>query len=115
MPPPHHKSSGGQTVRIVIIDGEPWSVAADVCRCLGFDVHRSTAQRLKPLDADERRSINTLKTFEGIKQRGNPNVTVISMSGLFKLVLRAQRSNPAACLNRPGHGGLTGATSSEPT
>lgn len=55
------------SVRTVIKDGEPWFVAADVCRAL--DVGNSS-QAISRLDEDEK--MNTLILNEG-KKRGNPN------------------------------------------
>ncbi len=69
-------------VRVMMRDAAPWFVAADVCRVLGI-VNPSDA--IKSLDEDER---NTLGLSEGI--RGNPNVNVISESGLYTLVLRSR-------------------------
>lgn len=74
------------------IDGNPWFVAADVLRCLGFSTERGTYQRLKPLSSDEKRTVPP-KSFGG---KGSASLTAISESGLYKLTLRAQRSNPEA-------------------
>ena len=71
----------GQNLRSTIIDGEPWFVAADACRCLGLGTKNVTnhAQRL---DADERR-------VERLSLSSTP-LTLVSRPGLFKLI---QRSN----------------------
>ena len=81
---------GDHRVRVVELDGNPWFVAADVCRCLNFDVSRGTTNHLRTLSPDEKQA-HTLTNC-----RGNPNATVITESGLYKLVMRAHASNPAA-------------------
>lgn len=70
------------------IDGEPWFVLSDVCRELGLANIGNAAARL---DADEKSSIrNPDVTSLG----GNPNITVISEPGLYKLIFRSNK--PAA-------------------
>lgn len=77
---------------VAVIDGNPWFVAADVCRALGLDIEkRGAGAYLTALNADER---DTVRISVGI--RGNPNLSIISESGLYKFVLRAQRKNEAA-------------------
>ena len=49
----------GHAVRIVLQDGEPWFVAADVCRAMQLSADkRSYAAHLEKLDADERRQVD---------------------------------------------------------
>lgn len=45
----------GHSVRAVTIDGEPWFVAADVCRVLDVT---NTTQAMQALDEDERSMFN---------------------------------------------------------
>lgn len=73
----------GHEVRIVKRDGEPWFVAVDVCAVLGLD---NIPKAVSRLDDDER---NTITIGKG--NRGNPNKTVISESGLYSLVLRSNK------------------------
>ena len=68
-------------VRTVTKDGEPWFVAADVCRALEDD---PTATRR--LDDDEK---NTLRLTQGTS--GNPNVTIVNEPGLYSLVLGSRK------------------------
>lgn len=68
----------GHSVRAVTIDGEPWFVAADVCRVL--DVTNVT-QAMQALDEDERSMFN-------IGRQGQANV--INDSGLYTLILRCR-------------------------
>lgn len=76
-----------QMVRIRDLDGEPWFVAKDVCDVLGLT---NPSESLRSLDDDEK---NTIRITEGIR-RGNPEVNIISESGLYKLVMRSRK--PAA-------------------
>lgn len=74
------------TVRIVMVAGEPWFVAADVCKALALT---NPSESLKALDADEK---DTLSLTEGIHagRRGNPNVAIVSESGMYTLILRCR-------------------------
>jgi len=78
-------------IRVTLIDGEPWFVAADVCRALGMDTSRGTYQWVRHLDEDERKSIareNYPQIFRGF--RGGA-LTLISESGLYALILRSNK------------------------
>ncbi len=66
-------------IRVVQLNGEPWFVAADVCRALEIG---NPTQALARLDDDEK---NTVILNEGIP--GNPNKTIVSEPGLYSLVL----------------------------
>ena len=68
-------------VRTVIREGQPWFVAADVCRVLEID---PTATRR--LDEDEK---DTLRLTQGTS--GNPNVTIVNEPGLYVLVLGSRK------------------------
>ena len=70
-------------IHVVMIDDEPWFVAADVCRALEI---WNPSQALTRLDDDEK---NTLILNEG--NRGNPNVTVVNEPGLYTLVLSSRK------------------------
>lgn len=76
-------------VRTTIRDGEPWFVAADVCRALELS---NTTLFVKRLDEDEKRI--TLISNEGI--RGNPNMTIVSEPGLYALVLGSRKPEARA-------------------
>ena len=71
-------------VRTVQVNGEPWFVAADVCRALDLG---NPSQALARLDDDERDI--TLISNEGI--RGNPNMAVVNESGLYSLALGSRK------------------------
>lgn len=68
-------------VRTVIREGQPWFVAADVCRVLELD---PTATRR--LDEDEK---DTLRLTQGTS--GNPNVTIVNEPGLYVLVMGSRK------------------------
>lgn len=76
---------GLQDVRVVARDGEPWFVAADVCKALSLS---NPSEALRHLDPDER---DTLSSTEGIHSGpGNPQVNIVSESGMYTLVLRCR-------------------------
>ena len=74
---------GESPVRTVMQDGEPWWVLKDVCGILEIENSRNVAARL---DGDEK---NTVYLADGI--RGNPNMTIINESGLYKVILRSDK------------------------
>lgn len=70
-------------IRTILRDGEPWWVLTDVCQVLEIENSRNVAARL---DEDEK---NTVHLTDGI--RGNPNMTIINESGLYKVILRSDK------------------------
>lgn len=64
-------------------NGEPWFVAKDVCDILGLENSRKATAEL---DSDEK---NTVTISDGIP--GNPNKTIISEPGLYKLIMRSRK------------------------
>lgn len=74
-------------VRVVMRDGEPWFVAADVCRALHLE---TTA--IRRLDADEKGLHSTQTLSSDTKGRGGgyQSVVIISRPGLDTLVLRCR-------------------------
>lgn len=89
----------GHTLRTVVIDGKPWFFAVDVCLALGLSRKNVTYYIQVALDRSEIRLIlRDADMPESLRHmRGFPTgVNVISESGLYKIVLRAQRKNPAA-------------------
>jgi len=69
-------------VRTVQVDGEPWFVAKDVCEVLGMS---DTSMAIKPLDRDEK------GTSKVCTLGGNQQVSIISESGLYALILRSNK------------------------
>lgn len=73
-------------VRITDRDGAPWFVAADVCKVLKL---RNTPESVRSLDDDERGSIRISDRTSPLG--GNPNMTIISESGLYALIIRSNK------------------------
>ncbi|HBD1755738.1 TPA: antirepressor protein [Escherichia coli] len=74
----------GVDVRVVYLNGDPWFVAKDVCEALEISNSRDA---LKALDVDEK---NSVALSYGI--RGNPNHSVVSESGFYKLIARSRKA-----------------------
>lgn len=68
----------GREVRTVTIDGEPWFVAADVARILGYRMASDMTRRLDPED----RGTHSART-----PSGDQEMTVISEAGLYVAVI----------------------------
>lgn len=64
-------------------NGDPWFVAKDVCDILGLENSRKATS---DLDLDEK---NNVTIRDGIP--GNPNKTIISEPGLYKLIMRSRK------------------------
>lgn len=80
----------GTPVRDVLIDGDPWWVASDVCACLGLTNSR---QAVADMPDDEKRIIdlrNTVSSDDGI-QRGNPEATAVNEPGLYRLIFKSRK------------------------
>lgn len=82
----------------VKIGGEPWFAAVDILRTLGLRVGGGASVWVALLADDEKRRENkaSLKTSEGWVQGLHAVTHLVSESGLYKIVLRAQASNPLA-------------------
>lgn len=68
-----------QEIRTMLIDGEPWVVAADVAAMLGYA--RPAKAAADHVDDEDR---NTVPIQDGTP--GNPNVLIINESGLYALI-----------------------------
>ena len=71
-------------IRTITIDGEPWFVAADVCRALDLSNPTIATNRL---DEDERAKFNLGRQGDG---------TIINESGLYSLVLGSRKPEAKA-------------------
>lgn len=80
-------SSEFGNVRVVQVDGEPWFVAADVCRALEISNSRDAVARL---DADEK-GVGSTDTLGG-KQ----GMQIINEPGLYTLVLGSRKPEAKA-------------------
>jgi hypothetical protein len=75
------------SVRIVMIDGDPWFVARDLCEALNL---RDTSKACARLDVDEK-LIRTL-----VVSGQNREVVIISESGMYRLVFRSRKPEAQA-------------------
>lgn len=73
----------GLDVRTLLIDGEPWFVAKDVCDVLEISNSRDALTRL---DDDEKQTVALTDTLSR-----NPNTQVINEPGLYSLVLSSRK------------------------
>lgn len=74
-------------VRVVTREGEPWFVAADVCKALGLpDTHKAIGR----LDEDEK-GRNLIPTLGGKQE-----MTIVDESGLYALVLGSRKPEAKA-------------------
>ncbi len=78
---------GKQPIRTVVISGEPWFVAKDVCDVLE---HSNPAMAVKGLDDDEK-GISKVYT-----PSGDQDMAVVSESGLYSLVIRSNKPEAKA-------------------
>lgn len=78
----------GNPIRVVMIDGEPWFSAADVCRVLELEVHVA----LRRLDENEYQQVDPTR----FSAPGGPARNVINESGLYSLVLGSRKSEARA-------------------
>lgn len=76
-------------VRTVIQGGEPWFVAADVCKALDIP---NVGQALTRLEDDEK--MNTIISNDG--NRGNPTRAIVNEAGLYSLVLSSRKEEAKA-------------------
>lgn len=79
--------NAGIILRVVMRDGEPWFVAADVCRSLAIG---NVADAVGRLDDDEK-GVDSIDTPGG-KQRAS----VVSESGLYSLILGSRKPEARA-------------------
>lgn len=73
----------GADVRTVMVDGEPWWVARDVCEVLGLD----TTKVARSVDDDEKGQ-HTVPT-----PGGNQDVTTVNEAGLYSLILKSRKAS----------------------
>lgn len=71
-------------IRTVVRDGEPWFVAADVCKILGLS---NPTMALRALDEDEK-GLSQIET-----PGGTQNMAVVNESGMYALIVRSDKPN----------------------
>lgn len=74
-------------IRVVEQDGEPWFVAADVCRALDLS---DTSKSLERLDEDEK-GTSLIRTLGGEQQ-----MSIVNEPGLYSLVLGSRKPEAKA-------------------
>lgn len=74
-------------VRAVMLEGEPWFVAADVCRALGLG---NSSKAVMPLDDDEK-GITNSNTLGGEQK-----MVIVSEPGLYSLIVRSRKPEAKA-------------------
>ncbi|SDM28848.1 Bro-N domain-containing protein [Ensifer sp. YR511] len=79
-------------IRFALIEGQPWFVAADVCKAVGVYNPRHGAAKYVRAVADSQKALVKLPDIP----RGSPAVLMISQSGLDKLLWLALHSVSAA-------------------
>lgn len=75
------------SIRVVNIEDAPWFVAADVCNTLGMGMAKGTFKWLQALDATEKARV----PHGLIGGKGGNQLTLISESGLYKLIMRSDK------------------------
>jgi prophage antirepressor-like protein len=73
---------GAQQLRVILIDGLPWFIAADVCRALNLS---NPTMAMRALDEDEQMTQKVPSL-----SRGNDTANLVSESGMYTLVLRCR-------------------------
>ena len=76
-----------QAVRIVVRDGEPWFVVADVCWVLGL---ANPTEAIRGLDDDEKMTLSTTEGHSGTRG-GAQSLNIISESGLYALIFKSRK------------------------
>ncbi|EIP7755069.1 BRO-like protein [Escherichia coli] len=74
-------------IRSIIIDGQPWFVAQDVCSALRI---QNVTQALEKLDDDEMSMFNIGHEHRAIFDSRVKEINIISESGLYTLILRCR-------------------------
>lgn len=76
---------GKSEIRVIDKSGDPWFVAADICKAIEIG---NPTEAIRRLDEDEK---DTLSLTEGMRKGvGNPEVNIVSESGMYTLVLRCR-------------------------
>ncbi|MGG4218836.1 BRO family protein [Paenibacillus jamilae] len=76
----------GHTIRFVEkVPGEWWAVAKDVSMALGYSI---APHMVRLIDPDEK---DTIRLVDRNTLRGNPNVAVISETGIYEAIFNSKR------------------------
>lgn len=75
-------------VRVVLVGGDPWFVAVDVCNALGL---KNPTKAVSSLDEDEKRLFGGDSNLKlGSAGKGAQAVLILNESGLYTLILRCR-------------------------
>ncbi|HBT4926926.1 TPA: hypothetical protein MB374_005102 [Klebsiella pneumoniae] len=75
-------------VRVVLVNGEPWFVAVDVCKALGLT---NPTKSVSALDEDEKQLFSGDSNFKlGSAGKGAQSLIILNESGLYTLLLRCR-------------------------
>ena len=77
----------GKNLRALLVDGQSWFVAADVCRILGL-----THTAYRKLDADEL----TYRQRVTVGMAPGRPAAIVTESGLYKLIMRSDKPEARA-------------------
>lgn len=75
------------SVRTLVRDGEPWFVAADVCRAMDVGNSRMAVNRL---DNDEKMTVSLTDSHSG-RRGGAQSITLVNEPGMYTLVLGSRK------------------------
>lgn len=76
-------SFDGREIRVIMIDGEPWWVAADIAKALGYRDGPAGVRMLRP----NQKGSHSVCTSAGDRQ-----ATIVSESGLYRMMMRSGRT-----------------------
>lgn len=76
-----------QTIRVEMINNEPWFAAKDVCACLGLDNSRQAASKLD----DDEKGVIISDTLGGTQRLG-----AVNESGLYNLIFQSRKPEAKA-------------------
>ncbi len=74
-----------QAVRSIVIDGEPWFIGKDICRCLDISNHRHALGRL---DEDERKGV----AINDPLGKNAQTMICVNEPGLYRLIFTSRAS-----------------------
>lgn len=77
----------GENVRMTEIGGDPWWVATDVCRVLGYGRPRDALRNIK----DKHKGAHIVRT-----PGGEQTYVVVSEAGLYELIMKSRRPEAVA-------------------
>jgi prophage antirepressor-like protein len=74
----------GHEIRFIWHENEWWAVAKDVAKALKY---KHTPHMVRLIDEDEK---NTVRLTDRNSSRGNPNITIISETGIYEAIFNSE-------------------------